>query len=101
MRVKNGKSLEKTVYLAADNPRIRRFRMKYRPGQVVPGIVLEYDGPHLAWVLVEDLRLLAWVLRDYFRGQRLYLLIENTHPDIILRELDLSDQENWRLNLIV
>ncbi len=89
------------AFLAMDNPRIRKFRNKYRVGNIVPGIILEYDSPRLAWVLVDDLRMLAWVVRDYFRGQRLHLVIENMYPEIVLKEIDLTDEETRGLSIIV
>ncbi|WP_028574814.1 hypothetical protein [Desulfonatronovibrio hydrogenovorans] len=101
MRIFNSGSDEEFVYLAMDNPRVRKFRRKYKQGDVVPGIILEYDSPGLAWVLVDDLRLLAWVARNYFRGQRLHLAVENLYPEIILREIDLTSDNSDGLSIIV
>ncbi len=92
---------KESAYLALDNPRIRKFRKKYRVGHIVAGIILEYDSPRLAWVLVDDLRMLAWVTRNYFRGQRLHLVVENMYPEIVLKEVDLSDCEHGGLSIIV
>ncbi|MFP4084601.1 MAG: hypothetical protein ACLFP9_07000 [Desulfonatronovibrio sp.] len=100
MRIFDQNSFEPS-YLGMENPRVRKFKTRYRVGEVVSGIVLEYDAPRLAWVLVDDLRLLAWVNRDYFRGQRLHLMIENLHPEIVLKEVYLSDEEGGGLSIIV
>ncbi|MFO7727250.1 MAG: hypothetical protein R6X11_02875 [Desulfonatronovibrio sp.] len=100
MQIFNHGSFEAS-YQGMENPRVRKFKTRYRTGEVVSGIILEYDGPRLAWVLVDDLRLLAFVNRDYFRGQRLHLMIENLHPEIVLREVQLSDGEGGGLSIIV
>ncbi|MCA1743852.1 MAG: hypothetical protein LC631_07905, partial [Desulfovibrionales bacterium] len=91
MRIFGRKPDDDDAYLSMDNPRVRRFKVKYRVGQIVPGIILDYDSPGLAWVLVDDLRLLASVARDYFRGQRLHLKIESVYPEIVLKEIDLNE----------
>ncbi|WP_045212047.1 hypothetical protein [Desulfonatronovibrio magnus] len=101
MRIFDKKTQNESAYLSLDNPRVRKFRAKYRVGEVVPGIILEYDAPKLAWVLVDDLRLMAWVLKDYFRGQRLHLLIESVYPEIVMREIDLSSEGSKGLSIIV
>lgn len=101
MRIFGRKSDDNGAYLSMDNPRVRKFKAKYKIGQIVPGIILDYDAPGLAWVLVDDLRLLAWVARDYFRGQRLHLIIENFYPEIVLKEIDLTQDEGKGLSIIV
>ena len=101
MRIFDQGAREGSAYLSLDNPRIRKFRARYREGQIVHGTILEYDAPMLAWVLVEDLRVLAWVTRDYLRGQRLNLEITNLYPEIILKEVDLSGHESKGLSIIV
>ncbi len=101
MRIFDQGTREDSAYLALDNPRVRKFRARYRVGQIVHGIILEYDTPMLAWVLVEDLRVLAWVSRDYLRGQRLHLEIIQLCPEIVLKEVDLSDHKSKGLSIIV
>ncbi len=101
MRIFGRKPDDNGAYLSMENPRVRKFRAKYRVGQVVPGIILDYDAPGLAWVLVDDLRLLAWVAKSYFRGQRLHLIIENIYPEIVLKEIDLTQDERKGLSIIV
>lgn len=99
MQIFNQGSFEAS-YQGMENPRVRKFKTRYRIGEIVSGIILEYDGPRLAWVLVDDLRLLAFVNRKYFRGQQLYLMIENLHPEIVLKEV-YPDGEGGGLNIIV
>lgn len=101
MRIFSENQHNEGAYLAMDNPRVRKFRTKYKVGDIVPGIILEYDAPRLAWVLVDDLRMLAWVTRDYLRGQRLHLLVENMYPEILLKEIDLNSEDSKGLSIIV
>ncbi len=75
-----------------ENPRVRRFKRKYSQGDVIEGTVLEYDSSQLAWVLVDDIRILAWTRNNHFLGRLLHLQVESMHPEIVLKEIEYGPE---------
>jgi len=84
-----------------ENPRVKRFRRTYSQGDVLEGIVMEYDSSQLAWVLVDDLRILAWTRNNHFRGRLLHLQVESLHPEIVLKEVEYGPKGKKRINIMV
>jgi len=79
---------------------IIQFRQRYRPGDIVEGKILHFEAPGLGWIRVEKLCLLARTRQNYPTGQKLYFLVKQLYPQIILKEAD-KDMENGRLNIVV
>ncbi|WP_291322395.1 hypothetical protein [Desulfonatronospira sp.] len=84
-----------------ENPRVRSFRRRYSPGEIIRGTVLEYDTTNMAWVLVDDLRVLAWIRDHHFRGRLLHLQVESMHPEIVLKEVELDPDGRKRFSIVV
>ena len=64
-----------------------RFRHKHRPGQKVRGILLKNLPDAMAWVEIDGDRLLAQLETAHPEGSRLFFLIQQLTPRIILKEL--------------
>ena len=79
---------------------IIRFRQRFRPGDIVEGKILHFEAPGLAWISVEKLCLLARTRFNYPVGQKLYFLVKQLYPQIILKEAD-RDMKKAKLNIVV
>lgn len=80
-----------------DQDRAGRFRRSHRVGQKVRGTVVEWRGPDLAWVELDNHGLLARISADPSLGQERTFLILSLTPDIVLREV----RESSRLDTLV
>ncbi len=101
MRVSGSGHRDPSESASEENPRVKKFRQKYRPGHVLVGVLLEYESPNYAWVLVDDIQILAWIQNNYQQGQRLFLLVENMFPEIVLKEVEYDSQGRRRISLMV
>ncbi|WP_457571038.1 hypothetical protein [Desulfovulcanus sp.] len=77
------------------------FRQRYRPGDIVQGTIVQVENPGQAWIQVGDLQLLARTNLDYPAGQKLFFLVQQLYPQIILKEADQDEIKTGRLNIIV
>lgn len=68
--------------------RAAAFRRAHRPGQVLHGRMLRFVRGNLAWVNIAGHELLAELRTRPEPGVSLHFLVEQTMPDILLRELD-------------
>ncbi|MCJ2164036.1 MULTISPECIES: hypothetical protein [unclassified Pseudodesulfovibrio] len=66
------------------------FRRKYRLGQKIRGILLKNLPNSMAWVEIDDIRLLAQIEARHQEGSHLLFIVNQLTPDIILKELPLS-----------
>lgn len=85
-----------------ESQRQRAFRTTYKVGDLLSGIIEEYQGDARAWVIIGDLRVLAEVANTHPLGSRIYLVVTALHPAIILQEADQRlIRESQGLHLIV
>jgi hypothetical protein len=85
-----------------ESRRQQAFRSTYRVGDLVLGTLVDYQTDSMAWVQIDELRVLAQLTRNYPPGTRIGLVVTALHPDIILREARDQDRKNPQgLHLIV
>ncbi|GAU09054.1 hypothetical protein [Desulfoplanes formicivorans] len=85
-----------------ESDRQRTFRSTYRVGDLVLGTLVDYQTDSMAWVQIDELRVLAQLTRKYSPGSQIGLVVTALHPDIILREARDQDRKRPQgLHLIV
>lgn len=77
------------------------FRRKHRPGQRVVGCFLRRQDDNLAWVEVDGQQLLAELGATPQPGQRLFFVIKQLEPDIVLQVLEGGGQAGHELGNLV
>jgi len=76
--------------------RAAAFRRAHRPGQVLHGRMLRFVRGNMAWVNVAGHELLAELRTRPEPGVPLLFLVEQTLPDILLRELDPEEARHYQ-----
>ncbi|GFM38175.1 hypothetical protein [Desulfovibrio psychrotolerans] len=76
--------------------RAAAFRRAHRPGQVLRGRMLRFVRGTMAWVNVAGHELLAELHTRPEPGVPLHFLVEQTVPDILLRELDPEEARHYQ-----
>jgi len=97
MRVNRRQRSSKLIYFSPDDERVKRFRKRFKVGDKIKAKILEIIGENRAIILVDGVKLIAYLKEDISREDIIYLEVKQLFPHIVLKQ----SKENKGLSLYI
>ena len=97
MRVKRRQLSSKMIYFSPDDERVSKFRKRFKVGDKVEARILEIIDKNRAIILVEGVKLIAYLKEHLSRRGIIYLEVKQLYPHIILKQ----SKENKGMSLYI
>ncbi len=97
MRVNRRQRSSNLIYFSPDDERVSKFRKRFKVGDKIKAKILEIIGENRAIILVDGVKLIAYLKEHLSSGGVIYLEVKQLYPHIILKQ----SKENKGLSLYI